>query len=384
MKVGIVIYQQSIEISPSIKGLAHFFERKDIKYKILIDDLCLSRSVENIFPIDSLISDFPLPQYKSNGLLTRIFNKFKRILLRRELKRKKYFDKKLSAKIKQENFDLIIACEFEALLSVYKSGFDLSKVIYFSLELEHVMRPYSVPLCAQLVSSCKFCIIQGKERANDLMKYLDCDLIKFKYVPVSIVPVDFLNKKVSSSEKVKIIYSGYFTDWAGVLELTETFVELDDPSLELVLHGHCPDDSQYMEQVKTTAGSHKNITFNFDYMNDEEYLTFLAGNDIGIAFYNNPFGDSPNWDNLLHSSGKIACYLWAGLAVVTNCVNEDYGPFFSASDINAESLKGVVEKFKNKQENMRLAAIELAKKDYNILNYFEKILYPEIEVENNE
>ena len=68
--------------------------------------------------------------------------------------------------------------------------------------------------------------------------------------------------------------------------------------------------------------------------------------DIGVALYSN-VNNTINWQNLIFSSGKIANYLWAGLAIITN-IESDITlkpPFLKISNLEPRELNQALQQY---------------------------------------
>ena len=275
-------------------------------------------------------------------------------------------------------YDWVIAAEWYGLNDLYKAGFPLSKTVYFSLEAEDQMSRS----CADkdyvkaLLSQCAFCIIQSKERRDGLTKYLGQD-IDFEYLPVSMRPVKTRSRPPNGlNSTLKLVYSGYLADFACLDELVECYRRLELPfPIQLELHGHSAGYELYLGKIKAKSAGITGISITTDYQSDVEHLNYLSQFDTGLAFYQDSTGSS-NWQGLLFSSGKIATYLWAGLAVMTNIQSPETvaPPFLYVRELTPEAIACQLEAFASRREEFQRSAIDFANRHYNLDLFMGKIL----------
>ena len=111
-------------------------------------------------------------------------------------------------------------------------------------------------------------------------------------------------------------------------------------------------------------------------MDEEDHSIFLSGMDIGLVFYKN-IDDSINWKNMFFSSHKLASYLWAGLAVMTNIESQytDQPPFIKITRFTKEEIWTAVKKYEKEPQRYHDSAREMAKQLFNLDNYMDEITY---------
>ncbi|MGM0588341.1 MAG: hypothetical protein ACQETE_08010 [Bacteroidota bacterium] len=258
--------------------------------------------------------------------------------------------------------DIVICIEIRALLYLKRNGFDISKVIFFSMESMHNVSDGNREEINSAMDSTMVNVIQSEERMSDLNKALDADH-KFMYLPVSYRPkeIQFYNNREN-----KILYSGYLAEWSGLKEFIVNCKWDDDVRVEI--QGHDLKTGYYTNELRRLSEK-KNITIDTDYIDDSDYFDFLSQYGWGIATYMN-LHDSDNWNNLIFSSGKIAAYLWCGMGLITNInVPPDMDipvqkiDLSRGTKISAEFDKSIFIKSRN-----------AAYKYYNFDNYFSEIM----------
>jgi hypothetical protein len=96
---------------------------------------------------------------------------------------------------------------------------------------------------------------------------------------------------------------------------------------------------------------------------------------------------SSNWNNLIFSSGKIATYLWAGLAVLTNIDHPltKSPPFLYIPEITSEAILNALHTYQTSIIDYQNAAFKCAKKYYNLDismgNIYKTILTKSVEIQ---
>jgi hypothetical protein len=270
--------------------------------------------------------------------------------------------------------------EFASLDAVARTGFPLSKAIYLFLEGIACTRPFNRDYVKTMLTNCAFCIIASEERGRDIDKHFGLAL-DFEYVPVSMRPPlrkEILANKKGSVEKgeLNIVYSGYIAEWSCLGEFIELYRRL--PMFErsrLCIHGHKMGTKRYYKAVVAKVKGMKGVTVDQSYYVGEGYHEFLSRFDIGLAFYKN-YINSSDWDNLMFSSGKIASYLWAGMAVMTNILHplSMRPPFLYVESINEVAVSDAILHYHVDREGYQKAARECAAKFYNIEVYMDRVI----------
>ncbi|NMC36397.1 hypothetical protein GYA49_05135 [Candidatus Beckwithbacteria bacterium] len=284
----------------------------------------------------------------------------------------KIFTTKLKKHIAK--YDYFIAIDFLALDILSKLHIQPKKIIYISLEGIDYLEKFDKQYALLLLKKTKVNIIQNKERAIDICNYLDAK-INFKYIPVSLRPTNIKKKMNKKTNKVKLIYSGYFAPWALLGEFLCAYKKSKiDQDCILKLQGHALGTSSYLNKLKQQISALSSTTIDTSYYNDQAHMNLISQYDIGIALYDENEGS--NFKNLLNSSGKIASYLWNGLAVMTNIKHEMTlkPPFLYVEDLDSCNISTLIKKYQNSKERYISAAYALAKKSYNFDHYLKTII----------
>jgi len=274
-----------------------------------------------------------------------------------------YFQRRLAC------HDIFFAAEFESLQLLSKIVPSLSNVAYLALEGSDVMRKYGPSHASSAIRSCVMYIAPSKERADALSNYLGFRL-ECEYVPVSLRPisVDF----TKTSEAVRIIYSGILMPEMCALDLVTAFKQSRcyDGRARLMVHAPNPHPRWYCREIREELAGTYQAQLKVGFLSDEEHIAVIADNDIGVCVYRNLSG-TDNFDNLLLSSGKLATYLWCGLAVVTNIFHEatQVPPFLYVEQLTGDSLRSALNSYGSERESFRAAALTYANDHYNFDTY---------------
>ena len=367
------------EVSPTVKSIALYLKDQNMWVEILVYSTTnIGRNIQlNGIPIIELKPQAwrnllnairSMPQNIVGKIVRHIYARidkaiFNPIATRIALNRLR---KRLN------NYELIIAGEWYGLNDLYALGYPLSRVIYLSLEAEDQMSCSSIEkhYINELLSKCAFLIIQSEERRNGLTKYLGRDF-NFEYLPVSLIPVQNKPRSIKKEEKINLIYSGYIHEYSYLKE----FIAASLSSINnLVIQGQATGCEKYLSEIISSTKSHHNISIINNYMDDSQHAAFLSQFDVGLALYKK-MSDSSNWQGLLFSSGKIAAYLWSGLAVMTNIDHPltKQAPFIYLPEFTPENISGALKKFDEQKDIYRSAALETARKYYNADLYLNKI-----------
>ena len=380
MKIGIFSYRYPIETSVTIKGIASYIAEKNDQCTIFIDQFYGPTGPNlNEVTVHILKPQWLIQSASWYSQLKRIFSvRIMRIIfIFFDIFIKKIEEIILLPKVRDQlnQYDCVYAMEVHSLSLLFKSGFDLAKVVYFSLESDQIISLYDRRYVARLLEQCYSCVIQSKERGDDLKKKLNIE-VNFQYLPVSLRPVKVMkNSRAETGQPLKIVYSGFFSEWSCLREFL-TQVEYTDllGKSKIALQGHAMGTEKYLAELISKFGKHENITINSEFINDSEFLRFLNDFDVGLAFYN---GDEElaNWKNLLYASGKIACYLWAGLGVMTNIDTEETkrAPFIFIEDFSSETIENRLHEYSKSSVDYQVAAIEFAQRYYNLDRFMDRI-----------
>ncbi|GBG57989.1 hypothetical protein SPFL3102_01709 [Sporomusaceae bacterium FL31] len=375
-KIIVWSYKYTVDISPTIKGIISYLTDKN-----MMDTFITDRLYSSSFRFSEIINIEIIPQW-----LDSIFNFFKGFFrstpksnifiraLRKLMAKIEYFW--IVSKLKKiKKTDIVFCMEFHSLFMLYKAGFPLSQVVYFSLECEAIIEEYKKCNVQDILLQCAFCVIQSPERAQDLINDLGVKL-EFEYLPVSLRPIHANSTSTrGDSEELKIIYSGYIATWSCIKEFLNAYKDIQCGSSKVVLQGHAMGSEVYFNEVSLMSNRINNLEIDSNYYNDEEHIKLLADFDMGLALY--PSNEqSPNWNNLIFSSGKIATYLWAGLPIITNVKSPitKCPPFLYIDEITTNCLENAFKLYSKDKMKYKLAAKECANKFYNLDFYMDKII----------
>lgn len=373
MRTAIVSIRYGIEVSPVIKGIALYGQQRGDAVTILVDRLYRDPSFHlQGIQINTLVPVW-LEKAHANVRGWPPFPGRGRILSALNWMREKEIIRKLRSRAK--TFDFVFSVEIGALRFLAEAGFDLGRVAFLSFESTDMLEHYDWGRVNALLSQVAFCMIQSPEREKDLIDYLGISL-DCEFLPVSMVPPPHRRRSSQTGAKtLRLVHSGYFAPWSNVLELIEAFRSPESPdNVELVLQGHFMGMEDYLDKVLGKACGSGRIRIDTNYYDDDAHARFLAQFDIGIAFYSNVRG-SKNWENLIFSSGRIAAYLWAGLAVITN-IRHDLtcdAPFLYVENPSPESLRKALDCYLAAPDRYHRTAIEIAERHYDIRKYLDRI-----------
>jgi hypothetical protein len=367
-KIAIVSYDYPIETSPTIINLSSYLVDAGYQTDLIIGELIRSRS-------------FNLPNVRIIKLKLKLLgSRFWRYFRKRFNKLMKLDNKLFCARLKKitNNYDCVICIEFWSLDAVVQAGYDLRKCVYLSLEGTACTRPFDIRYVKDAIAGCSFSIITSKEQGRNLEKHFEMP-IDFEYVPVSIRPPANLHK-ISNNRGdrrgLHIIQSGYFAEWSCLSEFIDAFKRIDlNSETRLCLHGHKIGTEKYFKHIISKTRQMGNVYVNLSYYHSDRYLQFLSQFDIGLAFYKN-YINSPDWENLIFSSGKIASYLWVGLAVLTNISHPLTlsPPFLYVEPSNPEQISQAIVQYSVNPKIYYKSAFEIARKYYNMDSYMDKII----------
>lgn len=356
-KTAMICYEYAFEVSPTLKNICtYLFDQEGMEVDVYVDQLYRERHFK--------MSGVNIIEVLSCGFLSRFVRG-----LSEHTRRKLYtwyVRKRLGG------YERIIVSDFTALVLVDEMGADLSRVVYVSLESTDLISRYPLELARRLLGSCSLRIIQSRERAEDLTRYLGIPL-PFEYLPVSSRPSNF--KRNPDVGTLKIIYSGYIADWACIAEFVAA---IRDSSLlekvSLTIQGHAIGTEGYLESLVKTISVLPNVKIDTGYYDDAQYMKMLSQHDVGLAFYKNLSGSS-NFENMILSSGKISNYLWSGLAVMTNIDAKETHrlPFIYMEPSDADKLCSVLDSFRVNRDEYVAASFDLARAHYDFDAYMNSI-----------
>ncbi len=391
MRIAVVVsHSYAMQVSPTVKDICRYLAVQGFDVDIYIDqfyppDLQFSIPGAEIIKAESnilwhllrFIDRMPINMPNRNSFFMRVLHKlfgkeFATGQLRSSLEKFKPIISLWQLKKKLKKYDWIFCIEIMALDIVEKSGWDLSHASYLSLESVQLVSKYELEYIRDLFRQISFCIIQSPERGKDFEEYLGLKL-DFEYLPVSMLPRIPRNRTVPTPPtSTRILYSGYIAEWAQLLEFLVAYSACDAKARGmLVLQGHYFGTQKYLEQLQSIASKMEGVVIQTNYLADQEFYDFIDGFDVGLALYKAP-DDNPvarvNWDNLIFSSGKIAAYLWSGLAVITNIDSllSRKPPFLYIDVITAENIAYALKEYESRRSEYRDAALKCANQCYNM------------------
>lgn len=204
----------------------------------------------------------------------------------------------------------------------------ISYEIYFLSEMTKKFKRIEVLACKQLA----FAICQGGLRNHYLSQENSIPIPKIISIPVSSRSTAKGNtNRISLRNSLNIvqdkiaIFIGTLSEWTMVDEILQSTTYWPSDWC-LVLHSRSGLSTNQFASYRNSPS--QNIYFTSDCFDDfPSMLDFIGQADIGLAFYK-PTYNAPllgrNLECIGLSSGKISCYLQAGIPVATN-LQDDYG-----------------------------------------------------------
>ncbi|GEM_PF-1071039 len=364
-KIAILCNRYAFEVSPVIKNLCsylydHGFGTVDLITDKLYRDEKFSQRGANIVNfagsrsgrLFSLSPDVRIVRDVVKEMKTRLFATF------------------VSSRI--HDYSLVFAADFPALDLLNRASFDLSRCIFLSLEGVDYLRRENPDRVRDMLSRCAFCVVQNEARSRDIESHLDTEL-RTEYLPVSMRPGN--RHPGADTGDLGVIYSGYFAPWAALLQFLRAY-ETDRcyEMSSLLLHGHLMGTESYFDEVAAVARRIPNSRIDTSYYDDEHHLELMACHDVGICLYDTSI-QTTNFTHIEVASGKLAGYLWAGLAVLTNIdvpLTQDK-PFIRIRDFETDNIKGLLQHVKANRAEFRARAYETAHMEYNFDRYMEQV-----------
>jgi len=350
-KAAVVSFSYSVEVSPTIKNICSYLTEHGWRVEIYVEDLY--RETGFRFPKVTLLN-----MQESSDRITGS-------------EKKTAFE--AFVKNRLSGCRIVFAVDFPALDILHRIGFDLAQVIFLSFEGIDYFLEYDREYVSRLIAGCAFGAIQSRERQKTVETYLNA-AVDWELLPVALRPSKDIDGQKQIAGLVKIIYSGYFAPWACLLEFLRSFNDSGVSAFcRLLLHGHFMGTDAYFQTVAALAGEIPNVQVATGYQEEKEYYQMLASHNLGVAIYGMPSATG-NFENMIFSSGKIAAYLWNGLAVLTNidAPVTRKPPFLFLKNLDAESLGNALESYVSRPRSFSKAAVRLAVEQYN----FDKYMVP--------
>jgi len=305
--VSIVSYHYSVEVSPFLKNICTYYRDKGWEVRVLAD--ALDRD----------------PMFSIPGVRVYAFNDQRRgmlhilrLLTRVRLQVAHVLAMSMFLRFMGVHRDAVVfVADFDSLHVTRLAGVNLSRCIYLALENTALMRRgFTRKYATSLLAQCRMRIIPDAKRADNINDYLGTTM-SFQVMPVSQRPPLFAAEaELPKAPPLRLVYSGYFAQWSCLSQLLPAIVQCSRPAVTVMLQGHAMGTDEYQASLIAISSGRPNITLSREFFSDSEHHVFLQSFHVGIACYE--VDEIGNFENMLFSSGKIATYLWAGLAILTN------------------------------------------------------------------
>lgn len=375
-RVVILSVSYSIETSPILKALAMDATRRGAAVTFVTDELgrecsgpvvpgvaarCLRPGWSRI-----ILGMHALRRHRPGRLALRGFRTLDRLVMRLRLKKQ------------LQGIQVCFAAEYPGLLLAMEAGLRPESTVYLSFEgSDYCTGEWDVAVARRALPMCRAVCIASPERAEGLKAELSLPDMQFVYLPVSWRKVQAAPRFVRKRDagEVRLVYSGYLAPWAQLKELLEAFtIASRGTAWTLTLHGHSWGTEGYRDEVLELAADHANVSFDEAHYEDESYIELLSEFDIGVALYSR-IGGGSNWGNLSLSSGKIAGYCQAGLAIITNLDDAlaQTEPFLHVAEIDGPSLGNAVEAYLAQPGLYRESSLRLFGTTYDAAPHMERL-----------
>jgi hypothetical protein len=346
---SMICYRYAFKVSPILKNIcSYLYDVEGTMVDVIVEDIYSDEKFESLGV--KIVNTGDKSDYKFYLRLLLLMDKKSRFL------------HEVRSRINQ--YSRVFAVDFQSLDILHTAGYDLSKVIFLSLEGTDYLQHFDKSYAAEILARCALCIVQSRERADDINDYLSCS-VEFEYLPVSC-RFQTLDRSPGHG-RLQLIYSGYFAEWACLSEFLAAYQESRSYEISsLLLQGHSIGTDEYLSRIKSEAAGIPATVVDTSYYSDVAHAGVLGQYDVGLAFYKNIHATA-NFENLILSSGKIATYLWNGLAVLTN-IRSKYSnmpPFVFVDLSDPSGLSRAVERIDADRDLFMNAAHELADRVYN-------------------
>ncbi|MFN6379290.1 MAG: hypothetical protein ACK4WD_08435 [Flavobacteriales bacterium] len=378
--IALVFFEGYLSVSPTLINIAESLSEKGCKVEIF------TRTIHSGFPpyapsnsnihVTYLSSKLTFFERIKNRVLSKKSNHHQSLLpVEKEVLR---FEDFCIKRIKKSRFDAVIAVD--AIGASICSKTAISNKIYLSLEISffenYKKTSFSEKIKEQEIlfhKTCKFSIIQDQQRWQLLCKENGLDWKKERVyflpnAPRGVAKIRsnnefFLHKKFElPSETFIVLSAGMISAATHSLELLQQAKKSE--KYILIFHSRNSDDAKtpyfrLLEQEKAP-----NIRFSLDPVKYEDLEPLLNSAHIGVAIYNNAYGD--NFSNILFASGKLSQYLKLGIPIIVN---------------DLPGMSAFIEKTKCGQIVTNLedfnAAVERIRSDYKTYSHAAKAAFDE-------
>ncbi len=273
-----------------------------------------------------------------------------------------------------QTYDLVYCIEAGSLFLIDAAKIPLGRCIYVSLELQQIISVYGCRKAGELLAKCAVRLVQSPERALLLNKALG-RVLEYQYLPVSTVPYAPTRRCQSNGGPIRLVYSGYIARWSHLKEFLLAYRDVErEMPVTLTVHGHSYGTGEYLREILALLADLPTARFEERPMSEREHQEFLEDFDVGVALYQ-PVAGNDNWKGLLKSSGKIAAYLWSGLAVLTNLADEDTRnvPFLFTDQLTHGAVRDALRAYQLSRDSCVSLALRYATEHYNIYTYLDAL-----------
>jgi hypothetical protein len=376
LRIVILSVLYSIEISPILKALAADATQRGAAVTFVTDELsrdsgalvvpgvavrCLRLGWSRV-----VLGMHVLHRHRSGRLALRGFRRVDRLVMRVRLKRQ------------LRGIHLCFVAEYHSLALAIEAGLRPESTVYLSFEgSDNCAEKRDLRVARQALPMCRAVCVASPERGDGLRTELSLPDIQFIYLPVSWRKCQTRPRLARKQDagQVRLVYSGYLAPWAQIKELLEAFaVASRGNPWTLTIHGHSMGTGGYRDAILGVAAGHGNVSIDEAYYDDERYVELLSQFDIGVALYTKSGGGS-NWGNLSLSSGKIAGYCQAGLAIITNLDDglAQTEPFLHVTGVDGPSLARAVRTYVAQPDVYKLSSLRLFEAAYDATPHLQRL-----------
>ncbi len=381
MKTAVVSFRYPVERSPTVKGIVEYLAARGFASALFVESASAELRAE--LPTPHLVTLLTPAASRARDCILRAAACLKEIpVVGRGLYRRLTAGlaaaltwpaaRALRATIRA--YDLVYCVEAHSLFLLDRVKFPLDRCVYVSLELQQIIAEYGMRRAAPLVERCAVRLVQSPERAGLLNRSLG-RVLRYRYMPVSTAPYSPARSDRSGGGPIRLVYSGYIAKWSHLRDFLLAYREIEkEMPVTLTVHGHSEGTEEYLEEIRSLVACLRTARFDEEPMSERTHRQFLETYDVGVGLYM-PAPGNDNWKGLLQSSGKIASYLWSGLAVITNIVDDDTRslPFLFVGEPSAEELLGALRAFTSHRQACASEALRYAREHFNIFAHLDTL-----------